>query len=202
MNDLNYEEFSDHDFKPNSLVVLLHGIGADAFDLIPLAQRWSLTLKKTKFYSLHAPYPYRLAAAGRQWFDLEDRDQTRILKEIELVKPMILIFLKKKLKDYNLQYKDLILVGFSQGTMVALNITLTIKEEIRGVLGYSGGVILTKSGKININSKPKVCLIHGKDDEVVPKKMMEATKIILKDSNIDIDTYFTFIPNFLKEIYS
>ena len=97
MKDLNYEEFSDHDFKPNSLVVLLHGIGADAFDLIPLAKHWSLTLKKTKFYSLHAPYPYRLATSGRQWFDLEDRDQTRILKEIELVKPMILTFLKKKL---------------------------------------------------------------------------------------------------------
>ena len=189
MQDLKYEEFPDHDLKPNSLVILLHGIGADAFDLIPLAKYWASTLTKTKFYSLHAPYPYKFAPSGRQWFGLEDRDQTRILKEIELIRPLIVAFTKSKLKYHNLQYKDLILVGFSQGTMVALNITLTIKEEIRGVLGYSGGVILTKSGKININSKPKVCLIHGKDDEVVPKKMMEATKIILKDSNIDIDTY-------------
>ena len=98
-------------------------------------------------------------------------------------------FLKKKLKDYNLQYKDLILVGFSQGTMVALNLTLTMKEEVRGVLGYSGGVILTKSGKIEIISKPNICLVHGKNDEVVPKKMMETTKIILKDNNIDVDTH-------------
>ena len=86
MQGLKYEKFPDHDLKPNSLVVLLHGIGADAFDLIPLAKHWSLTLKKTKFYSLHAPYPYKLAPSGRQWFDLEDRDQTRILKEIELIK--------------------------------------------------------------------------------------------------------------------
>jgi len=189
MQSLNYEKFPDHDFEPNSLVVLLHGIGADAFDLIPLAKHWALTLKKTKFYSLHAPYPCRLTSFGKQWFDLEDRDQTRILKEIELVKPMIITFLKKKLKDYNLQYKDLILVGFSQGTMVALNLTLTMKEEVRGVLGYSGGVILTKSGKIEIISKPNICLVHGKNDEVVPKKMMETTKIILKDNNIDVDTH-------------
>jgi len=189
MQSLNYEKFPDHDFEPNSLVVLLHGIGADAFDLIPLAKYWALTLKKTKFYSLHAPYPCRLTSFGKQWFDLEDRDQTRILKEIELVKPMIITFLKKKLKDYNLQYKDLILVGFSQGTMVALNLTLTMKEEVRGVLGYSGGVILTKSGKIEIISKPNICLVHGKNDEVVPKKMMETTKIILKDNNIDVDTH-------------
>ena len=189
MQSLNYEKFPDHDFEPNSLVVLLHGIGADAFDLIPLAKYWALTLKKTKFYSLHAPYTYRLAPFGKQWFDLEDRDQTRILKEIELVKPMIITFLKKKLKDYNLQYKDLILVGFSQGTMVALNLTLTMKEEVRGFLGYSGGVILTKSGKIKIISKPNICLVHGKNDEVVPKKMMETTKIILKDNKIDVDTH-------------
>ena len=189
MQSLNYEKFPDHDFEPNSLVILLHGIGADAFDLIPLAKYWALTLKKTKFYSLHAPYTYRLAPFGKQWFDLEDRDQTRILKEIELVKPMIITFLKKKLKDYNLQYKDLILVGFSQGTMVALNLTLTMKEEVKGVLGYSGGVILTKSGKIEIISKPNICLVHGKNDEVVPKKMMETTKIILKDNNIDVDTH-------------
>ena len=189
MQSLNYEKFPDHDFEPNSLVVLLHGIGADAFDLIPLAKYWALTLKKTKFYSLHAPYPCRLTPSGKQWFDLEDRDQTRILKEIELIKPMIITFLKKKLTNYNLQYKDLILVGFSQGTMVALNLTLTMKEEVRGVLGYSGGVILTKSGKIEIISKPNICLVHGKNDEVVPKKMMETTKIILKDNNIDVDTH-------------
>ena len=189
MQSLNYEKFPDHDFEPNSLVVLLHGIGADAFDLIPLAKHWALTLKKTKFYSLHAPYPCKLTPFGKQWFDLEDRDQTRILKEIELVKPMIITFLKRKLKDYNLQYKDLMLVGFSQGTMVALNLTLTMKEEVKGVLGYSGGVILTKSGKIKIISKPNICLVHGKNDEVVPKKMMETTKIILKDNNIDVDTH-------------
>ena len=189
MQSLNYEKFPNHDFEPNSLVILLHGIGADAFDLIPLAKYWALTLKKTKFYSLHAPYQCKLTPFGKQWFNLEDRDQTRILKEIELVKPMIITFLKKKLKDYNLQYKDLILVGFSQGTMVALNLTLTMKEEVRGVLGYSGGVILTKSGKIEIISKPNICLVHGKNDEVVPKKMMETTKIILKDNNIDVDTH-------------
>ena len=189
MQSLNYEKFPNHDFEPNSLVILLHGIGADAFDLIPLAKHWALTLKKTKFYSLHAPYPCKLTPFGKQWFDLEDRDQTRILKEIELIKPMIITFLKKKLKNYNLQYKDLILVGFSQGTMIALNLTLTMKEEVRGVLGYSGGVILTKSGKIEIISKPNICLVHGKNDEVVPKKMMETTKIILKDNNIDVDTH-------------
>ena len=51
MQDLKYEEFPNQDIKTNSLVVLLHGIGADAFDLIPLAKHWSITLKKTKFYS-------------------------------------------------------------------------------------------------------------------------------------------------------
>jgi len=189
MHNFKYEEFPNQNFNFNSLVILLHGIGADGFDLLPLAKHWSLTLKKTKFYSLHAPYPYKLAPTGRQWFDLEDRDQTRILNEIDLVKPILINFIEKKLKEYNLQYKDVILVGFSQGTMVSLNLALTINEKIRGVLGYSGGVILSKSGKIEITAKPKVCLVHGEQDEVVPKKMMDATEVVLKDNNIDVNTH-------------
>jgi len=189
MQNLEYEKFPEEKFKPESLVVLMHGIGADASDLLPLAKHWSTTLKKTKFYSINAPFPYSLAPIGRQWFDLEDRDQARILKEIELIKPKIIFFLKKKLIQYNLVFKDLILVGFSQGTMVALNLALSFKEKIKGVLGYSGGVILTKSGKIKINSKPEICLIHGNDDEIVPKKMMQATKVILEDNNFVVDSY-------------
>ena len=187
MEDLKYEEFPNEKIKPTSLVVLLHGIGADAFDLIPLAKQWAPNLKNTKFYSLHAPYKYDFAQTGRQWFNLQDRDQTRILKEIDIIKPIIINFLKKKLNHYKLEFENLILVGFSQGTMVALNVALTVKEKIKGVLGYSGGIILTKSGKIEINSKPKICLVHGEDDEIVPCKMMESTKSVL-ENNLEVKT--------------
>tara|TARA_Y100001960_G_C14770259_1_gene879503 strand:+ start:1717 stop:2370 length:654 start_codon:yes stop_codon:yes gene_type:complete len=189
MKNLEYEEHPSKDINPNSIVVLLHGIGADAKDLMPLAEYWASKLEKTKFYSLYAPYPYSSAPFGRQWFDLKDRDQTRILKEIDLIKPVIINFLKDKLKFYNLKYDNLMLVGFSQGTMVALNLALTTKENIKGVLGYSGGVILTKSGKIDIISKPNICLVHGNDDEVVPKRMMETTETVLKDSNVDVNSH-------------
>ena len=189
MQDLKYEEFPDQDLKPNSLVILLHGIGADAFDLIPLAKYWASTLTKTKFYSLHAPYPYKFAPSGRQWFGLEDRDQTRILEEINEIKPLIINFLEKKLFEKKLTFENLVLVGFSQGTMVALNIGLSMNKKIKGILGYSGGIILTKSGKIIINSKPNICLIHGIDDDIVPKKMMEVTEVILKENNLLIETH-------------
>ena len=189
MQNLEYEKFPEQNHEPESIVILMHGIGADAFDLLPLAKHWSLVLKKTKFYSIHAPFQYTLAPFGKQWFDLQDRDQTRILKEIDLVKPILISFLKKKLKQNNLNFKDLILVGFSQGTMVALNLALTMEEKIKGVLGYSGGIILSKSGKIKISSKPKICLIHGNDDEIVPKKMMEKSKTILEEKNILTETH-------------
>ena len=77
----------------------MHGIGADAFDLIPLAKYWSTKLNKTQFYSLNAPFFYALGPSGRQWFSLEDRDQTRILSEIDHIKPMIINFLEKKKKS-------------------------------------------------------------------------------------------------------
>ena len=114
MKNLEYEEHPSKDINPNSIVVLLHGIGADAFDLIPLAKYWSEKLNKTQFYSLNAPSHYALGPSGRQWFGLEDRDQTRILNEIEHIKPMIVNFLEKKLSDSKLTFENLILVGFSQ----------------------------------------------------------------------------------------
>ena len=189
MEDLKYEKFPENNFKAESIIILLHGIGADGFDLIPLAKHWSENLKKTKFYSLHAPFEYKLGPFGKQWFDLEDRDQTRILKEINSIKPILLNFIKMKLEKNNSGPKNLALVGFSQGTMVALNLALTVKYQINTVLGYSGGVILTKSGKIDVISKPKICLIHGNDDEVVPKRMMETTKIVLEENNIENNTH-------------
>ena len=149
MEDLEYEKYPNHEIKPTSLVVLLHGIGADGFDLVPLAEFWSSTLKKTKFYSLHAPEAYKLAPSGRQWFDLEDRDQTRILKEIELVKPIIVNFLEKKLKKNNLSYKDIVFVGFSQGTMVALNAIAWSKNSATRtsvlVMLYNSAIISAES---------------------------------------------------------
>ena len=57
------------------------------------------------------------------------------------------------------------------------------------ILGYSGGVILSKSGKIKIASKPNICLIHGKKDDVVPSRMMETSKLIFKENNFSIETH-------------
>ena len=189
MKDFKYEKYPNNNFKPKSIVVLMHGIGADALDLLPLAKQWSLTLNKTLFYSLYAPFSYDLGPSGFQWFGLEDRDQTRILKEIQSIKPMFENFLEKKLNKNYLTFNNLILVGFSQGTMVALNLGLALKKTIQGILGYSGGIIFSKSGKVEINSKPKICLIHGQNDEVVPNKMMEASKKALEEKNFEVDTH-------------
>ena len=188
MKDLDFKEFPEENIKFDSIVVLLHGIGADASDLLPLAEHWSQKLKKTKFYSIDAPNPYKQAPFGREWFGLEDRDQTRILKEIDILKPIIISFLKNKLKEHKLDFKNLIMVGFSQGTMVSLNLAISMNKEIRGVLGYSGGIVLSKSGKIEINSKPKICLVHGTNDDVVPIRMMDSSKTFLEENNIEVES--------------
>ena len=188
MKNLDFEEFPKENIEINSIVVLLHGIGADSSDLLPLAKHWSQKLEKTKFYSINAPNPYKQAPFGREWFGLEDRDQTRILKEIDSIKPVIISFLKNKLNEHKLNFKNLIMVGFSQGTMVSLNLAINMNTEIRGVLGYSGGIVLSKSGKIEIKSKPNICLIHGKNDDVVPIKMMESSKIFLEENNVKVES--------------
>ena len=63
MKELKYEKYPKDNFKPDSIIVLMHGIGADAFDLLSLTKHWSTKLNKTQFYSLHASSPYTLSSS-------------------------------------------------------------------------------------------------------------------------------------------
>ena len=71
------------------------------------------------------------------------------------------------------------LVGFSQGCMISIQVGLKKKEQINSLIGYSGKVINQKHLSNNINSKPKIFLMHGdKDDIVSPSFLLEAKEFL------------------------
>ncbi|MGH6935664.1 MAG: alpha/beta hydrolase, partial [Methylocella sp.] len=65
--------------KATSLVVLLHGIGANGNDLLFLAQAWRKLLPKAEFIAPNAPLPFDHAPEARQWFSLQDRSPDKLL---------------------------------------------------------------------------------------------------------------------------
>jgi len=105
---------------PTALVVLLHGLGADGHDLIGLAHEWAPLLPDAAFLSPHAPFPCDMAPFGRQWFSLQERTASAILAGIQVAAPILDAWLDSQLARLGLTDDRLALVGFSQGTMMAL----------------------------------------------------------------------------------
>jgi phospholipase/carboxylesterase len=153
--------------RPRRLVVLLHGYGADGNDLLGLAPHWSRLLPDAEFLAPHAPYPCEAAPFGRQWFGFEDRDENMILAETKTAAAILDGFIDGELGRRTLSEDDLAVVGFSQGTMMALHVAPRRARAIAAVVGYSGALIAPQLLAQEMKSKPPVLLVHGDADPVV-----------------------------------
>ncbi|MFT6077766.1 MAG: phospholipase/carboxylesterase [Myxococcota bacterium] len=169
--------------KPKKLIVFLHGYGSSGEDLIALARDFSRDVPDAHFVSPNAPFPLEGSVfGGYQWFSLANRDPQIMYPQVLEANRILDIFLDSQLKRFDLTYSDLILVGFSQGAMMAKYSAIRNPSKINGVISYSGRLILPKLLGENESSKPKICLIHGKDDDIVPFDcFLEAKEILTKE---------------------
>lgn len=170
--------------KPTSLVILMHGLGADGNDLIGLAPLLAEHLPDTHFISPNAPFACDMAPYGHQWFSLCDWSPASMLAGAEAVAPIVHAFADEQLKRFSLSERQLAWVGFSQGTMTSLHVALQRKEACAAAVGFSGALI-TKT----ITAKPPVCLIHGDSDMVVPFAAMSMAEQTLKSAGVSVATH-------------
>lgn len=169
-NDMSITNFYEHlpHPKPNSLVIMLHGVGSNGQDLISLAPYLSQSLPNTAFISPDAPFACDMVPPGYpnayQWFSLQNRDPHVMLEGVKTVFPLVEEFIEEQLKRFDLKHKNLALLGFSQGTMTSLHVAPRLKHKIAGVLGYSGALLCDGEAQ----QKMPIHLIHGEADDVVP----------------------------------
>jgi phospholipase/carboxylesterase len=157
---------------PRQLIVLLHGLGADGNDLIGLAPYWAKLLPQAEFIAPDAPYPCDMAPFGRQWFSLQDRSPEAVLGGVRAVAPLLDGFLDDALAARGLDDSALALVGFSQGTMMALYVGLRRAKAPAAILGFSGALIAGETLASELRARPPVLLIHGDADEIVPAQAL------------------------------
>jgi phospholipase/carboxylesterase len=155
------------------LVVFLHGYGADGNDLISIGEAWQPLLPQAAFVSPHAPEPCGMAPVGRQWFPLTFRDPNERWVGVNAAAPILNRFLDRELQRRNLPASALALVGFSQGTMMALHVGLRREAALAAIAGYSGLLVLPPNAAPDvvageIVSRPPVLLIHGDRDDLIP----------------------------------
>ncbi len=149
------------------LVVLLHGVGADGSDLMALVPYVAPLLPDAAFLAPDAPFPYDMAPFGRQWFSLADRSVAALAAGVKAVSPLLDAYLDEQLAARGLTDEDLVLIGFSQGTMLALHTAPRRDKACAALVGFSGAMVEPEALATELKSRPRTLLIHGDQDEVV-----------------------------------
>jgi len=167
--------------KPKQAIILCHGYGGDGKDISLLAINWQRFLPDAIFLCPNAPEICSVNPKGFQWFDLEIEKEEVILEKSLVAEKKLTLFLDQVLDNFQLEPKNLALIGFSQGCMMSIQVGMKNKKEINCVIGYSGKVINQKHLLENINSKPKIFLMHGDNDTIVlPTHLLEAKEYFTK----------------------
>jgi phospholipase/carboxylesterase len=150
------------------LVVLVHGYGSDGNDLIGLAPHWQKQIPTAAFIAPHAPD--RVAGShGYQWFPISRIDPQEMAKGVDIVAPVLNQFLDAELARLSLTPDRLILVGFSQGTMLSLHVGLNRATPPTAIVGLSG--LLAGSPPKRADG-PAIFLAHGDADDIIPAQAM------------------------------
>jgi phospholipase/carboxylesterase len=154
-----------------SLVVFLHGYGADGADLLGLADPLAAHLPDTVFVAPDAPEACNGSPFGRQWFPipwLDGSSEAAAAAGLAASAADLNAFLDARLAEEGLAPAALAVVGFSQGTMMALQVVPRRPMPIAGIVGFSGRLLHPEALSAEAASRPPVLLIHGDTDPVVP----------------------------------
>ena len=174
--------------KPKQAIVLCHGYGGDGKDISILAMNWQRFLPDAIFFCPDAPERCSINPKGYQWFDLESEKDNIIFEKSLVAEEKLSKFLDQILDNFQLQAISLALVGFSQGCMISIQVGLKRKKKINCLIGYSGKIINQTHLSKNINSKPKIFLMHGANDPIVPPMHLLESKEYLLKHKIKIKT--------------
>lgn len=158
-----------------SCVVLLHGYGANGADLIGLADPLAEHLPDTLFIAPDAPEETMGLAGGLQWFpipwiDGSSEEESRI--GLDRAAEDLDAFLDGVMVDEDLLPEQVVVLGFSQGTMMALHVVPRREDPVAGIVAFSGRLLEPEALEDEVQSRPAVLLIHGDEDQVVPPQSL------------------------------
>ncbi len=177
------------DAKPEQLVILLHGVGADGNDLIGLAPHFQQVLPGALFVSPNAPFPFDMMPMGYQWFGIQDFSLAARLAGAQRAAPILDAFIDAQLARHGLGEEQMALVGFSQGAMMALYVGLRRARPARAIISYSGMIVGHEQLAREIRSRPPVLLTHGTADTVLPFACLADAEQALRTLGLDIQVH-------------
>lgn len=169
-------------------IIWCHGLGADGYDFVPLAQELNLPdTHAARFVFPHAPMmpvTFNQGYVMRAWFDIIDVKIDAKIDEagVNKSKKRLHELLEKEMAA-GIPAKHLYLGGFSQGAVMALTTGLAFPETLGGIIALSGFLphpdVFLKQAHPSQNITP-IFMGHGKEDDIVPYRLGEESEVVLK----------------------
>jgi phospholipase/carboxylesterase len=154
-----------------SAVVFLHGYGANGADLLGLADVLGEHLPDTMFIAPDAPEACAGAPMGFQWFPIpwiDGSSEEESRQGLDRASDDLNAFLDGVMVDYDLLPEQVMIFGFSQGTMMSLHVAPRREDAVAGICAFSGRLLEPESLADELTCRPPVLLVHGDQDDVVP----------------------------------
>jgi len=190
MKQLNGPHIAPRSGKAKQMVIFLHGYGANGDDLLNIGEEWGDELPDAVFLAPHAPDKCEGGGFGYQWFSIREIDGKAFERDklIEHVAPVLNGYIDEQLQKWDIPENKLVVVGFSQGAMMAMYTMPRRKTPCAGVIGYSG-ILLDAAGlsKPGVMKVP-VLAIHGDADSIVPPKYLAAVQDGFAAAGFDVET--------------
>ncbi len=172
-----------------SVVVFLHGYGADGNDLLGLAEPLAQYLPDTVFLAPDAPEPCVNNPMGYQWFPIPWLDgSSEADAEASMRRSVGLLnaYLDAVLESEGVEPAQLFLFGFSQGTMMSLHVAPRRDQPVAGIVGFSGRLLDPETLASEVKSRMPILLVHGDQDDMVPPASMTEAGNALTEAGFQV----------------
>lgn len=166
------------------IIILLHGYGANGDDLFDIGMTLSDIFPNTAIYSPNAPDAFEMGGPGYQWFGLPDLSNMTLESGVQQVLPILLAYIDTLVAKHNINHEDVVLIGFSQGCMMAL--TSLYHRPLAAVVGLSG--MWVQPEEQEVEEETPVLLVHGTHDMVVPFATMDFSHMMLERDGFSVAT--------------
>ena len=189
MSELNFKRRASASGEDTSVVLFLHGYGADGADLLGLAEPLAQHLPDTVFIAVDAPTRSMANPAGFQWFPIPWIDGSSEAVAAEGLRQSAKVlddFIDKVLADEGLAPDRLVLFGFSQGSMMSMHVAPRRHDPVAGIVAFSGRLMFPEALSLEVVTKPPILLVHGDADDVVPFEEMQNAASALQGAGFEV----------------
>jgi phospholipase/carboxylesterase len=174
---------------PKQLVVLCHGLGADAYDLVDLAPVWGEAVPDALFASVNAPDEH-YSGFGRQWWAVGDRRPSVMVEGARRAAGLLNDFIDAELTRLGLAGDACAMMGFSQGAMTVLFAGLRRPVAPRAILAFSGAMIAPELLAAERQNAAPVLIVHGEADGQVPVHRSREAEAALKAAGVPVEALY------------